>query len=132
MPVIKRLRDARCYRAARFIGDQRNVFAWLHTQARFHGVVRAWHQIFLWWTEYHHLLFYRILAIFKLKYAISTCSSGRAALYPAARLRRSTRNAGTCPPPDVTFASPVALNRVKNPQTFPRKRYGAKSTSMSR
>ena len=31
-----------------------------------------------------------------------------------------TRNAGTWPPPLVTFAKPVALKRVKNPHSFPR------------
>jgi len=35
---------------------------------------------------------------------------------------RPTTNEGTCPPPDVTFANPVELNRVKNPHIFPRKR----------
>src|SRR6266446_10003543 len=47
-------------------------------------------------------------------------------------LRRDTRNAGTCPPPLVTLARPVALRRVRKPQSFPRNKYGAKSTSMSR
>ena len=43
-----------------------------------------------------------------------------------------TQNAGTCPPPLVTLASPVELSRVRNPQSFPRNKYGAKSTSISR
>src|SRR5262249_11419236 len=32
-----------------------------------------------------------------------------------------TTNAGTCPPPDVTLARPVALRRVRNPARRPRK-----------
>src|SRR5256886_9576332 len=50
----------------------------------------------------------------------------------AAELRGETRKAGTWPPPLVTLARPVALRRVRKPQSFPRNRYGAKSTSMSR
>src|ERR1700730_11775222 len=45
--------------------------------------------------------------------------------------RGVTRKAGTWPPPDVTLARPVALSRVRKPESLPRKRYGAKSTSMS-
>src|SRR5207253_2526394 len=33
-----------------------------------------------------------------------------------ARYLRETTNAGTCPPPDVTFARPVELSRVRNPE----------------
>src|SRR5208337_1529416 len=52
--------------------------------------------------------------------------------YAAPIFLGSTRNDGICPPPLVTFASPVALKRVKNPASFPRNKYGAKSTSMLR
>ena len=35
-------------------------------------------------------------------------------------VRRETRNAGTWPPPEVTFAKPVALRRVRKPDILPR------------
>jgi hypothetical protein len=53
-------------------------------------------------------------------------------LWVALWSRGDTRNAGTWPPPLVTLARPVALRRVRKPQSFPRNKYGAKSTSMSR
>ena len=45
--------------------------------------------------------------------------------------RGVTRKAGTWPPPEVTLARPVALRRVRKPDSLPRNGCGAKSTSMS-
>jgi hypothetical protein len=62
-------------------------------------------------------LFYRILSV---------CQFARPYDLPAgtlpAALFGSTRNDGICPPPLVTFARLVLLNRVKYPATLPRKR----------
>jgi len=45
--------DARGHSAAGFIGDQRHVFAGMHTKACFHGVARAGHQFRLRGTKLH-------------------------------------------------------------------------------
>ena len=59
-------------------------------------------------------------------------TSAPCALHPALLHYSSTTNAAACPPPDVTLARPELLRRVRYPTCRPRKRYGAKSTSMSR
>jgi hypothetical protein len=52
-PLFERGCDARSYRGAGFVRDQRYALAGLHGEARFHGVARAGHQFRLWGTEFH-------------------------------------------------------------------------------
>ncbi len=101
-----------------------NMLARQHGETCLDGVPRPVHQfrIHLIQNDRRHsptILFGLFISVDP---AVSTVSNRRSCNALHAAASRSTTNDGTCPPPDVTFANPVELNRVKNPHIFPRKR----------
>jgi hypothetical protein len=51
--IVQRGGNTGRYGAAGFIGNQRHMLARTHTKARFHGVPRPGHQVWLWSSKVH-------------------------------------------------------------------------------
>src|ERR1700719_356508 len=61
MTVGKRRAKPRRHRATRFVGNERNVLARFHSQAGFHGVLRAGHEISNCWSEIRHGKYFNVI-----------------------------------------------------------------------
>ena len=92
--IIERGRQARGDLAAGLVGDERDALARLDGEADLTALRAP---------------------------GASSGENGPKTVACRALIRLDTTKAGTCPPPDVTFASPVALSRVRKPATRPRK-----------
>ena len=94
------------------VGNEGDAFTGLDREAGFDCVSRARDEFFESRLSRH--MFYCNFALRFFAIASRTACKHQ----PSG----STTMAGTCPPPDVTFARPVELSRVRNPAICPRKR----------